>query len=272
MPRYKPMIERFREKYVLNTETGCWDWQGAKVGIGYGAISRERGGGNVVASRYSYETFVGPIPAGAVVCHRCDNPGCVNPDHLYAADHLTNMREMARKGRARVLSADEVKACQKLVDDGHSFSSIARDVGVSRSTVQRALAAANTGDFGGKEGRKGSQYYTILTDDDRAAIKAALRDETLSIMRIAKMFNVDRRTVRNIRDGKSGEGRHTKITKEQVLEVIEYWRAGFRQAEIGELFGISQTMVSKIVVGKAWKGLKSTREVKKEGAPPNELR
>lgn len=264
MPRYKPVIERFREKYVVNPATGCWDWQGAKVGIGYGRLAGERGQGHHVAHRLSYQTFVGVIPEGCIVCHRCDNPGCVNPAHLYAADHATNMREMAEKGRARILSKDEVEECQNLVAAGRSFASVAREFGVSRSTVQRALESAASGDFGGDEGRQGSKYYTILTDDDRNAIKAALQDDRLSIMKIARMFNVDRRTVRNIRDGKGVGGRNKAISENQVREIIAYWEAGFRQAEIGDTFGISQTYVSAIVRGKAWRGLKASRNTRNE--------
>lgn len=259
MPRYKPMEQRFREKYVIDNSTECWNWQGALVGIGYGHLNGERGSKSQVAHRYSYELHVGKIPDGMIVCHKCDNPSCVNPEHLYVADHATNMREMKAKGRARLLSADEVAKCKQELATGKSFTAIARDLGVSRPTVQRAMEADHNGDTAPKEGRKGSKYYTILGDDDRNAVKAALRDESLSIMKIAKMFNIDRRTVRNIRDGKSTGELNTKISKTQVEEIISYWQHGFRQQEIADTFGISQTYVSRIVRGVSWNGLRSTR-------------
>lgn len=260
MPRYRPVLQRFQDKYVINPKTGCWDWQGAKVGIGYGSLNGERGMGHYMAHRFSYEHHIGHIPDGFVVCHRCDNPGCVNPDHLFAADHNTNMRDMARKGRAKALSEKEIEECRKRFDIGESLSSIARDLGVSRSTVTRAVQEETYYGGGGSQGtRNGSRAYTIVTDDMLAAIKVALADESLSIMRIARMFDVDRRTVRNIRDGKTRKGRTSKLTKDQVLEILDYWNAGFRQAEIGDLFGICQTTVSGIVRGTAWKGVKSSR-------------
>lgn len=256
MPRYKPMRQRFEEKYIVNGDTGCWEWQGATVGIGYGHLSGERGGKSKIAHRYSYETHKGPIPDGLVICHHCDNPACVNPDHLFAADHAENMRDMANKGRARLLSSEEVIDCVARFESGQSLASIANDYGVSRVTVTRAIAAAKNNDFGG-EARKGSKYYTILSEDDREAIKVALKDDGLSIMRIAKIFNVDRKTVRNIRDGRSGKGLYSKLTKLDAEEIIQYWKAGFRQAEIGDVFGISQTQVSKVVRGISWSGVRS---------------
>lgn len=259
VPRYKPVLQRFQEKYVVNLETGCWDWQGAKVGMGYGVLSGDRGRSHYMAHRFSYEHHISPIPDGLIICHRCDNPGCVNPQHLFAADHKTNMRDMARKGRARALSASEVDECRQLHKNGSSYCAIAKLLGVSRSTVTRAIERDDYGDHQSEGNRLGTKAYTIITGDMLAAIKVALADETLSIMRIAKMFDVDRRSVRNIRDGKLRPGRVSKLTEQQVVEIIDYWQAGFRQAEIGEVFGVHQATVSGIVRGTSWKGLKSRR-------------
>lgn len=261
MPRYKPILERFHEKYVINDATECWEWQGATVGIGYGVIGGERGGKSIPAHRFSYSHYIGPIQDGHVICHRCDNPCCVNPTHLYAADHHTNMREMAQKGRARSLSRDEVEKCIARATAGESLSAIARDVGVARMTVTRAIRLAEqNGDYGGTEARKGSRYYTILSEDDKSAILHALAEDKMSIMRIAKIFNVDRKTVRNLRDG-NYKGRYTKLTLSEVKEIIAFWEAGMRQHEIAGTYGIDQTHVSRIVRGKAWEGVKSTAKL-----------
>lgn len=83
---------------------GCWEWQGAVDSGGYGRVSVD--GKQYRTHRLAWELFHGPIPEhdsyhGACICHRCDNRRCVRPDHLFIATQDVNMRDKARKGRAR---------------------------------------------------------------------------------------------------------------------------------------------------------------------------
>ena len=73
----------------------CWEWIGFKDGNGYGRYGR------ILAHRIAYELTLGEIPRGMAVCHKCDNPGCVNPDHLWIGTQADNVRDMLAKGRDR---------------------------------------------------------------------------------------------------------------------------------------------------------------------------
>jgi len=105
--RVIPPKERIESNSIPVTETGCWLWLGGVKGHAplrqYGNItvgSRKEGGRRTVsAHRFSYETYIGPIPEGMFVCHKCDVPSCVNPDHLFVGTRQDNVDDRERKGR-----------------------------------------------------------------------------------------------------------------------------------------------------------------------------
>lgn len=88
----------FHDRYITVPETGCWLWLGAWDVDGYGKMG---GYGSISGHRISYEMFNGPIPEGFMVCHTCDTPPCVNPQHLFAGTATDNARDRERKGRSR---------------------------------------------------------------------------------------------------------------------------------------------------------------------------
>lgn len=97
MPR-KTQTERFIEKINRNPETGCWEWTGWVNNWGYGFFRRGEGKSRL-AHRASYELFCGEIPEGLHVLHKCDNPKCVKPSHLFVGTELDNKRDMVEKKR-----------------------------------------------------------------------------------------------------------------------------------------------------------------------------
>lgn len=100
---HAPVEERFW-RYVMKTES-CWEWTGGKGRFGYGAIQvGGKGSPKIPAHRLSYKMHVGPIPDGLFVMHTCDNPSCVNPDHLQLGTPKDNTHDMIAKGRQRVVA------------------------------------------------------------------------------------------------------------------------------------------------------------------------
>lgn len=114
------VVGRFMAKALPIPEAGCWLWTGAVQCTGYGRFSM--GDGTVeYAHRAAWQLFSGAIPRGMYVCHKCDTPLCVNPDHLFIGSAKDNMRDAARKNRivspARNWASDETHQPAKLTND-----------------------------------------------------------------------------------------------------------------------------------------------------------
>lgn len=138
------MFWRFVRKDVA---TGCWLWTGtlSVPGIrtkgGYGMMGKSRGrGGYWTAHRYSLFLHNGRLPRDKDVLHKCDNPPCCNPDHLYLGNDSDNqMDTIRRRRRPLVLSEDLVRQARVMFARGMKKVSISRALGVSRGALAAAL-------------------------------------------------------------------------------------------------------------------------------------
>jgi hypothetical protein len=126
----------------------CWEWLGRKNWRGYGQIT-SKWFKTVQAHRIAYELTFGPIPAGLLCCHTCDNRGCVNPAHLFVGTDRDNVQDMLRKGRSsRVgsknphakLTEAQIPLIRQAWMDGALMTDLGREFGVSDSAIQEIVA------------------------------------------------------------------------------------------------------------------------------------
>lgn len=143
--------ERFWNKVARRGPAECWEWQGYRASSGHGRVSlgfsakgeRLRDG----AHRWAWVLTNGPIPDGLCVCHRCDNPPCCNPVHLFLGSHAENQRDRHEKGRdARgsrhgIARLNELQVCGIMARylQGKQQNHIAAEYGVSPNTICRIV-------------------------------------------------------------------------------------------------------------------------------------
>ncbi len=131
----------------------CWEWTGAKSRFGHGRIKLN--GKLHSPHRIVYQMLVGNIPENYLVCHRCDNPSCVNPRHLFVGTHSDNMKDCAAKGRLNSqlnaasfqgakhpnakLTDEKVREIRLRAANGEPKKRLAREFGVHKSIIQKVI-------------------------------------------------------------------------------------------------------------------------------------
>lgn len=191
---------------------GCWLWTRCRDKDGYGNFQYQ--GRRNYSHRIAYRVTHGPIPPGMVVSHSCDEPNCINPDHLSATTHMDNMKDKVKKGRHNMprgtnhymakLTDDQVREIRVDCASGTmSQSAIARKYGVCQMMISRIKRGLRYTEQPLQEVPDAKEYYQPL-----------------------------------------------KITDQQVLEIIELCKSGtMLQREIGAKYGVRQDHISRIFRG-----------------------
>jgi hypothetical protein len=155
-PKY---VDLFYRSFEINLISGCWEWKALRNEDGYGHFpSGIRNGKNTKSHQASWLIYNGEIPKGMCVCHKCDNPSCVNPDHLFLGTYKDNNDDKMMKGRHRTrvfygaehpqrgensphhkLSEDNVKEIRKLRTEGYTLRALAKKFGITHGVVNNIL-------------------------------------------------------------------------------------------------------------------------------------
>jgi len=146
---WEDIIYAFFDKVSVGGDNECWEWNASKI-RGYGSFQIH--GKTKYSHILSYELFVGPVPKGLFVLHKCDNPPCVNPNHLFPGTQKQNMEDCAAKGRCErpelrgalhwcaKLEKEDVLAIRSMYAKGkYTQIQIAKLFEVSRQAVQMIL-------------------------------------------------------------------------------------------------------------------------------------
>lgn len=153
----KGIVARFNDGIVNKTNSGCMEVAPTGRG-GYGKIKVF--GKTMLYHRLSFELYVGSIPSGLLVCHKCDNPKCVNPEHLFLGSHQENMDDKINKGRhvgakkgykhhkSKLVEWQVIEIKRKLRDGAFQYD-LANEYGVNQATISNIATGKNWGHVNG---------------------------------------------------------------------------------------------------------------------------
>lgn len=260
------LTTRFNKHYVINDETGCWEWTACKHKFGYGLITINKKSAG--AHRISWELFRGPIPKGMMVLHApviCHKPSCVNPDHLRVGTAKENVADKKLDGTHRngprkltIEQQETIRASHKYADE------LAKEYGVSDNTIHKLRKGverpklARRGENPVPPHFVGAEVGTSkLTNEQVEDIRSRTG---VSQTQLAKEFGVSQALISKIKLGGAWKhlpkGEHKKgarvdshLTEENVADIRR--RPDEPLSQLAKEFGVSETHICRIRLGKS---------------------
>jgi len=283
-------IEFFLSKIDKNGSNGCWKWNGTKDKDGYGQLKVNKK--QYRAHRASWMIHYGEIPESMLVCHKCDNRECTNPNHLFIGSPSDNSEDMVFKNRSAkpkgelnnnsILTSIQVSQIMDLLSNGMTAVDVAKKFNVCNSTIQNI----NHGSWSHVKMSDDTDFKTAtprktrwLTEKEVRSIKLTLATTSRLFPDIAKDFGVHRMTIERIANGDTWRDleiilpngnkyafenksyTRTKISKDDVVEIKKLVLKGeLSYGNIAKLYPISKSNVYQIARGSSWKDVYIIRE------------
>jgi hypothetical protein len=269
--------KRFWGKVTKAGEDECWEWTGHKSAGGYGRFylgGKKPKPKTVAAHRFAYAVIFGPIPDGLIACHRCDNPSCVNPSHLFIGTHQDNSDDKLQKKRhphgsshpRAILSEQDVASIRRRRKGGESYESISSDYPAVKLVI-RSAAVGNT--WRHVEETPVLVGSPQLSDDDVVEIRRR-RSLGATFKSMAEAYLVSTSTIKHACTGSTYKhvtappvimGRvrrgiecyNAKLTERQVGEIKQKAMGGVRVKALANEYNTSMSKISNITAGRIWK-------------------
>lgn len=211
------VIKRFWSKVQVSSQNECWYWRGGVFATGYGQFTINRGGKRKTLRAHRVAWSIDnevAIPKGLVCAHSCDQPLCVNPNHLRITSQAKNVREAVERGRI-----------------------------VRRNGPRRKLSEAQVAEIKALYGELTQQELADRYGVSIYAISCIIRGKTWKHVLGGSTSSEEARLRRK---------RARKLTAEDVRMIRALYAQGMTQRELAERFGVGQTTISAVVRGASW--------------------